>query len=61
LNEKEVGFCHLLSFDKYLKIPQIIERLKELDSGIYRGMLKKLKNIGFSLRLPEVSSVGYNL
>jgi hypothetical protein len=57
-NKKEIGFCHLLSFDKYLKIPQIMEKLKIVDAKIYRGVLKKLGEIGFSLRLPTGAFLG---
>jgi hypothetical protein len=46
---KEIGFCHLLSFDKYIKIPQELKRLKETDPAIYRRVLEKYDEIGFKI------------
>jgi hypothetical protein len=48
-NTKEIGFCHLLAYDKYLKIPEQLKRLKELDAGIYKTVLKKYDELGFKI------------
>jgi hypothetical protein len=48
-NTKEIGFCHLLAYDKYLKIPEQLKRLKELNRQIYNNVLKKYDDLGFNL------------
>ncbi|MDR2650040.1 MAG: hypothetical protein LBB94_10050 [Clostridiales bacterium] len=48
-NTKEIGFCHLLAYDKYLKIPEELKRLKELDKKIYIAVLKRYEDMRFNL------------
>jgi len=47
--EDAEGFCHLLSLEKYAKIPLVLELLKERFPEYYERVLDKWEEIGFTV------------
>ncbi|MCL1948233.1 MAG: hypothetical protein FWF59_00640 [Turicibacter sp.] len=48
------GFVHLLSFEKYLKIPMILDLLKDRYPRAYGSVIKKWEDLDFSVWLEDV-------
>lgn len=47
------GFTHLLSFEKYVKAPLLLDLLKSLNSDYYERVLRRWKDLDFSIEIQE--------
>ncbi|MDR1652480.1 MAG: hypothetical protein LBS01_02290 [Prevotellaceae bacterium] len=47
----DFGFAHLICFDKYVHLPEVIEKVKELDNSLYGAIVDKMKQLDVSFEL----------
>jgi hypothetical protein len=46
---KEIGFCHLLAFDKYMNSRKVLARLKQIDKQIYSAVINRYNEMNFKI------------
>ena len=47
------GFTHLLSFEKYMKAPILLDILKKLNKDYYQRVIDKWKELDFSIEIED--------
>ncbi|MDR2830167.1 MAG: hypothetical protein LBB45_03880 [Methanobrevibacter sp.] len=49
--KRDYGFAHYMATDKFTFMPEILEALKEVDSDLYSKVMKKFKELNFSIEI----------